>query len=69
MANHEKIVIISTIGAENPEKATLPFVLAGAAQATDVEVAIILQANAVVLGKKGEAEKINAKVLCHLKNW
>ena len=61
MAENEKIVIISTIGAENPEKATLPFVLATAAQASDVEVVMILQSNAVVLAKQGEAEKVNAK--------
>jgi predicted peroxiredoxin len=67
MANHEKLVIISTIGAENPEKATLPFVLAGAAQATDVEVVIILQANAVALGKIGESEKIIAEGFMPLK--
>jgi predicted peroxiredoxin len=61
MTYHEKLVIITTIGEENPEKASLPFVLAGAAQASDVEVVIILQSNAVVIGKTGEAEKINAE--------
>jgi predicted peroxiredoxin len=61
MEENEKLVIISTIGDENPEKATLPFVLATAAQATDVEVVVILQANAVVLAKQGVAEKVNAK--------
>ncbi|MDP4208224.1 MAG: DsrE family protein [Bacteroidota bacterium] len=61
MAENEKIVIISTIGNENPEKATLPFVLATAAQAMDVEVVMFLQASAVVLAKTGEAEKVNAK--------
>lgn len=61
METNEKIVIISTIGNENPEKATLPFVLATAAQASDVEVVVILQSNAVVLAKKGEAERVIAK--------
>jgi len=61
MAEIEKIVIISTMGDEHPEKATLPFVLASAAQASDVEVVVILQSNAVVLAKQGEAEKVNAK--------
>ncbi len=61
MSENEKIVIISTQGMSNPEKATLPFVLATAAQATDVEVVMILQSEAVVLAKKGEAEKLNAK--------
>jgi predicted peroxiredoxin len=60
MAGNEKLVIISTIGSENPEKATLPFVLATAAQATDVDVEVILQSTAVVLAKKGEAENVKA---------
>ncbi|SDB93124.1 DsrE family protein [Williamwhitmania taraxaci] len=61
MAENEKIVIISTVGSEDPEKATLPFVLATAAQASDVEVVVILQSNAVTLARHGEAEKVNAK--------
>jgi len=61
MAENEKLVIICTYGGENPEKATLPFVMATAAQASDVEVVVILQSNAVVLAKVGEAEKSSAK--------
>lgn len=57
----EKLVIISTTGPENQEKATLPFVLATAGQTVDAKVVIILQASAVLFAKKGEAEKINAK--------
>ena len=67
MTENEKLVIISTVGAENPEKATLPFVVATAAQASDVEVVVILQASAVVLAKKGEAEKIQAPEFMALK--
>jgi predicted peroxiredoxin len=67
MEDNEKIVIISTIGIENPEKATLPFVLATAAQASDAGVVVILQSNAVVIGKTGEAEKINAQGFMPLK--
>jgi predicted peroxiredoxin len=67
MEENEKLVIISTIGDENPEKATLPFVLATAAQASDAEVIVILQANAVILAKQGEAEKVNAKGFMPLK--
>ncbi|NTU53649.1 MAG: sulfur reduction protein DsrE [Chlorobiaceae bacterium] len=55
------LLIISTIGPENPEKATLPFVLATASQALDVEVTMFLQSSGVVLAKKGEAEKASAK--------
>ena len=61
MAENEKLVIICTYGGENPVKATLPFVMATAAQASDVEVVVILQSNAVVLAKVGEAEKSSAK--------
>lgn len=68
MAEDEKIVIISTTGCENPEKATLPFVLATAAQTNDVEVVIILQASSVVLAKKGEAEMIHPKDFMPLKD-
>jgi predicted peroxiredoxin len=60
METKEKLVIICTIGNEHPEKATIPFVMATTAQATDVEVVIIMQSNAVVLAKKGEAEKVIA---------
>jgi predicted peroxiredoxin len=60
METKEKLVIISTMGNEHPEKATIPFVMATAAQATDVEVVVIMQSNAVVLAKKGEAEKVVA---------
>ena len=67
MKSNEKIVIISTIGDENPEKATLPFVLATASQASEVEVVIILQATAVLIAKKNEAEKINAQGFIPLK--
>jgi len=56
----EKIVIISTIGNEHPEKATIPYVMATAAMASDVETVMILQSNAVVLAKQGEAEKVVA---------
>ena len=68
MAVTEKLVIICTVGAENPEKATLPFVLATAAQANNVNAVIILQSSAVSLAKKGVAETIIAKDLLPLKN-
>jgi uncharacterized protein involved in oxidation of intracellular sulfur len=67
MEEIEKIVIISTTGPENQEKATLPFVVATAAQSIDVKVTVILQASAVLLAKKGAAENINAPGLLPLK--
>lgn len=67
MEANEKIVIISTVGPKSPEKATLPFVLATAAQAMDVEVTVIMQSDAVELAKTGVAETVNAKGLMPLK--
>ena len=56
----EKMVFICTHGPENPELATIPFVMATTAQASDVEVLIGFQANAVLLVKKGIAEHVFA---------
>lgn len=66
MSSIEKLVIISTTGPENQEKATLPFVVATAAQTVDVDVVVILQASAVLLAKKGAAENVNAQGLMPL---
>lgn len=67
MATSEKLVIVSTTGPDNIEKATLPFVVATAAQTMDAEVVIILQASAVLLAKKGIAENVNAQGFMPLK--
>jgi len=67
MAKTEKLVIISTTGPENIEKATLPFVVATAAQTLDAHVIIILQTTAVLLAKKGMAENVNANGFMPLK--
>ena len=67
MSETEKIVIISTTGPEYQEKATLPFVVATAAQTVDAKAVIILQASAVLLAKKGVAENVNAPGLLPLK--
>jgi predicted peroxiredoxin len=67
MTEIEKIVIISTTGPENQEKATLPFVVATAAQTVDAKAVIILQASAVLLAKQGVADNVNAPGLLPLK--
>ncbi|MBC8524876.1 MAG: DsrE family protein [Chlorobium phaeobacteroides] len=64
----EKLVIISTVGTENPEKATLPFVLATACQSLDADVVVFLQSSGVVLAKNGEAATVNAPGLAPLKD-
>ncbi len=56
----EKLVLICTHGPEDPERATIPFVLATAAQASDVEVVLGFQVNGVMLAKKGCAEHVFA---------
>lgn len=49
----EKVLYISTCGGEDPEKAAMPFVMAGAALAMDIKATICLQGNAVYLAKEG----------------
>ncbi|NLV18125.1 MAG: sulfur reduction protein DsrE [Bacteroidetes bacterium] len=66
MSETDKLVIISTTGPEYQEKATLPFVVATAAQSVDAHVVIILQASAVLLAKKGIAKNVAAPGLLPL---
>jgi uncharacterized protein involved in oxidation of intracellular sulfur len=54
----EKILYISTCGGDDPEKASMPFVLAGAALAMDIKATICLQGNAVYLAQKGFADHV-----------
>jgi len=56
----EKIVIIATHGPEDPERATLPFVVANGAQVLEVEVVVALQGSGVLLAKKGCMEHVFA---------
>ena len=67
MADQEKIVIFVTHAGEDPERATLPFVLATASQVMEVEALIVLQSNGVHLASKGYAEKVQAAALPPLK--
>jgi predicted peroxiredoxin len=61
MADHEKLVFMVTHGPEHPEHATIPFVMACAALASDVEVVMGFQADGVCLVRRGEAEHVEAK--------
>ncbi len=63
----EKIVLISTHGGEDPERAIFPLLLANAAQAMDVEAVVVLQGNGVYAAKKGFAEGISFPGLTPLK--
>ncbi len=63
----EKIVIFATHGGEDPEKASLPFVIGNAALAMDVKVIMVLQATGVTVATKGIYEHILAANLDPLK--
>ena len=54
--NAEKILYISTHGKENPERASVPFVLANAALAMDIQATVVLQGDAVYVAQKGVAD-------------
>ena len=59
MAN-EKLVFMVLHGPDEPEHATIPFVMAGAALASDVEVVIGFQADGVELGRDGGVDSVEA---------
>ncbi len=60
MADAEKLVFMVTHGPDHPEHATIPFVMAGAALASDVAVVLGFQANGVELVRRGVAETVAA---------
>lgn len=49
----EKILYIGTKAGDDPEKAAMPFVMANAALAMDMEATVCLQGNGVYLAQKG----------------
>jgi predicted peroxiredoxin len=60
MADQEKLVIMVTHGPDEPELATIPFAMAGAAVASDVDVVLGFQGDGCLLVKKGVAETVAA---------
>ena len=60
MAETEKLIILATHGPDNPELATIPFVMACAALASDVRVVLGFQGDGVLLAHLGEAETVAA---------
>jgi predicted peroxiredoxin len=60
MGDQEKLVIMVTHGPEEPELATIPFAMAGAAVASDVDVVMGFQGDGCLLVKKGVAETVTA---------
>lgn len=61
MANSEKLVFMVMHGPDDPEPATIPFVMAVAAMASDVDVVIGLQGSGVELAVRGRADKVEAR--------
>lgn len=60
MPDQEKLVIMVTHGPDEPELATVPFAMAGAAVASDIEVVMGFQAEGCLLVQKGVAETVQA---------
>lgn len=60
MAEGKKYLIMATHGPDTPEMATLPFVMAGAAAAADVEVVMGFQGEGVRLMQRGVAETVTS---------
>jgi predicted peroxiredoxin len=52
LEREDKIVVVATHGPEDPERATLPFVMATAAQTMDTAAVVILQGGGVLLAEK-----------------
>ncbi len=69
MGKKEKIVYIATYAGEDPERATLPFMLATGAQTMEVETVIVLLGKSCYLAKKGYAEHVSAPGLKPLKEF
>ena len=63
-----KLVFMVTHGPEDHERATIPFVLAVAAQAAGIEVVMGFQVEGVLLLKKEYAEKVAAPGFVPLKD-
>jgi predicted peroxiredoxin len=63
----EKVVIFATHGGEDPERASLPFVIGNAALAMDAKAVVVLQATGVTLAKQGCYEHVFAANLDPLK--
>lgn len=61
MSMEKKITYIITYADDNPEKATIPFILAIGAMAMDVVPVIVLQSNGVMLAVMGYADKVHFK--------
>lgn len=60
MAENRNLVFMVTRGPENPELATIPFVMATTALASDMKVVMGFVANGAFLAIQGMAERVHA---------
>jgi len=67
MSDQEKIVYTITHAGEDPDRCSIPFVLANAALAMDVEAVVVLQSTGVFLAQKGYADHVHAPGLPPMK--
>jgi len=56
----KKMVIIATHADDDPERATIPFVMANAALSSETDVSVILQSTGVMLAVKGYTKHVRA---------
>ena len=56
----ERLIFVATHAEEQPDRATIPFVLANAALAMDQEAIIVLQVTAVYIAMKNYARHVHA---------
>jgi uncharacterized protein involved in oxidation of intracellular sulfur len=57
----KKMVIVATHGGEDPERAIIPFVMANAALATEMDVTVVLQTRGVWLAVKDYANHVKTE--------
>ncbi len=61
MSDNEKLVFMVTHGPDDPELATIPFVMAVAALASEVQVVVGLQGSGVELAVRGRTDGVEAR--------
>ena len=57
----KKMVLVGTHAGEDPDRATIPFVMANAALASETDAVVILQSVGVMLAVKDQAKFIHAE--------
>lgn len=63
-----KLVVLATHGGEDPERATIPFVMANAALASETDVTVILQMTGVMIAVKGYVNHVRAEAFPQLQD-